>query len=301
VKVWEENRNVTRVVVIGATGQLGTDLVNVFNEVGDYEVVGLSHREIECTDPASVEERLETVLPDIVINCSAFVRVDESEDRPEETFRINSLGALNVARACVRVDAMCVYVSTDYVFDGEKGSSYTESDCPRPINVYGVSKLAGEFLVRETCARWLIARMASLFGKAGSSGKGGNFVETIVAKAKAGEPMRLVDDIRMSPTYARDAAQALERLVREGSQGLFHLVNAGNCTWYEFASKALAAVGLKHRIEPVSASEYPMRARRPKNSSLESTKLDAALKQYLRPWEAALESYLRERGYLGSL
>ena len=289
-----------RVVVIGATGQLGTDLVDVLNEGGVYEVVGLSHREIECTDPASVEERLKAALPDVVINCAAFVRVDESEDRPEETFRVNSSGALNVARACLEVNAMCVYVSTDYVFDGEKGSSYTESDCPRPINVYGVSKLAGEHLVRETCPRWLIVRMASLFGKAGSSGKGGNFVETILAKAKAGAPLRLVDDIRMSPTYTRDAARILERLLREGSLGLFHLANAGNCTWYEFAAKALAVVGLKHRIEPVSASDYPMKARRPKNSSLESTKLDPFLKQPLRPWEDALECYLLEKGYLSS-
>lgn len=290
----------TRVVVIGATGQLGTDLVNVFSEVGGYEVVGLSHQEIECTDPASVEKRLKTVRPDFVINCAAFVRVDESENRPEEAFRVNSLGAFNVARACVEVDAICVYVSTDYVFDGEKGSSYAESDCPRPINVYGVSKLAGEYLVRETCPRWLIARMASLFGRVGSSGKGGNFVETILAKAKAGESLKLVDDIRMSPTYTRDAAQSLERLLREGSQGLFHLVNAGNCTWYEFASKALAVVGLKHRIEPVPASDFPMKAHRPKDSSLESTKLNPSLRKYLRPWEEALESYLLEKGYLSS-
>ena len=290
----------TRVVVIGATGQLGTDLVATFNEVGGYEIIGLSHQEIECTDPASVERRLKTVLPEVVINCAAFVRVDEAENRPDETFRVNSLGALNVARACKEVDALCVYVSTDYVFDGEKGSSYTESDCPRPINVYGVSKLAGEYLVQEACPRWLIARMASLFGKAGSSGKGGNFVETILAKAKAGEPLRLVDDIRMSPTYTRDAARSLERLLREGSQGIIHLVNAGNCTWYEFASRALAVVGLKQRTEPVSGSDYPMKARRPKNSSLESTKLSPFLKQYLRPWDEALESYLLEKGYLSS-
>jgi dTDP-4-dehydrorhamnose reductase len=300
MKVFEETRNVTRVVVIGATGQLGTDLVKSLNEVGGYEAVGLSHREIECADRDSVEQRLKAVRPDVVINCAAFVRVDESEDRPEETFQTNSLGALNVARACLELDAMCVYVSTDYVFDGEKGSSYTESDCPRPINVYGVSKLAGEHLVQETCPRWLIVRMASLFGKAGSSGKGGNFVETILAKAKAGEPLRLVDDIRMSPTYTQDAARILEKLLREGGQGLFHLANAGNCTWYEFASKALAVVGLKHRIEPVAASDYPMKARRPKNSSFETTKLEGIVKQRLRPWQDALECYLLEKGYLSS-
>jgi dTDP-4-dehydrorhamnose reductase len=286
--------------VIGAAGQLGTDLITVLNEVGGYEVVGLTHQEIECTNPASVEGRLKSAHPDIVINCAAFVRVDDAENRPEESFCVNSLGAINVARACAAVEAMCVYVSTDYVFDGEKGSPYTESDFPCPINVYGISKLAGEYLVQETCPRWLIARMASLFGKAGSSGKGGNFVETILAKAKAGDSLRLVDDIRMSPTYTRDAARSLEALLRERSQGVFHLVNAGNCTWYEFAAKALSLVGLKHTIEAVSAADYPMKARRPKNSSLESMKLQAAPKQFLRPWEEALECYLQEKGYLSS-
>jgi dTDP-4-dehydrorhamnose reductase len=142
--------------------------------------------------------------------------------------------------------------------------------------------------------------MASLFGKAGSSGKGGNFVQTILARAKAGEPLRLVDDIRMSPTYTRDAAQALERLLRERTLGLFHLVNAGNCTWYELACQALEVVGLQHRIEPISALEYPMKARRPKDSSLASTKLNPALKECLRPWREALKTYLREKGYFPS-
>ena len=290
----------TRVAVIGRMGQLGTDLANVLVEAGSYEVFGLSHQEIECTDPASVEKTLKTVRPDVVVNCAAFVRVDDSEDRADETFRVNSLGALNVARACAEIDALCVYISTDYVFDGEKGSPYTESDTPHPINVYGVSKLGGEYLVQEACPRWLIARMASLFGKAGSSGKGGNFVETILAKAKTGESLRLVDDIRMSPTYTRDAAQALERLLRERALGLFHVVNAGNCTWYEFACKVLEVVDLQHRIEPISALEYPMKARRPKDSSLASTKLNPSLKECLRPWREALKTYLREKGYFPS-
>jgi dTDP-4-dehydrorhamnose reductase len=296
----EEIFNVMRVAIIGSKGQLGSDLLDVLAEAGNYEVFGLSHREIECTDSVSIEKALQPVRPDVVVNCAAFVRVDESEDRPDEVFRVNSLGALAVARACAGIDALCVYISTDYVFDGEKGSPYTERDAPYPINVYGVSKLAGEYLVQQAAPRWLVARMASLFGKAGSSGKGGNFVETILAKARAREPLRLVDDIRMSPTYARDAAQALERLLREGTVGLFHLANTGNCTWYEFASKALELVDLKHRIDPVSASLYPMKARRPKDSSLESTKPNPSLKECLRPWEEALESYLLEKGYLSS-
>jgi dTDP-4-dehydrorhamnose reductase len=289
-----------RVAVIGSAGQLGTDLVDILRKAGNYEVFGLAHREIECSDPISIEKGLKKARPAVVINCAAFVRVDDAEGRPEEAFRVNGVGALNVAKACAELDALCVYVSTDYVFDGTKGAPYTETDAPHPINVYGVSKLAGEYLVQATCPRWLIVRMASLFGRAGSSGKSGNFVETILAKAKAGEPLRLVNDIRMSPTYTRDAAQALERLFFQNASGLFHLANAGNCTWYEFACKALELVGLDASVEPISSSKHPMQARRPRNSSLESTKLDLSLKDARRPWHEALKDYLTEKGHLSS-
>ena len=289
-----------RVAVIGSAGQLGTDLVDILREGGNYEVFGFAHREIECSDPTSIEKALKTARPEVVINCAAFVRVDDAEARPEDAFRVNGVGALNVARACVGFDALCVYVSTDYVFDGTKGAPYTETDTPHPINLYGVSKLAGEYLVQATCPRWLIVRMASLFGRAGSSGKGGNFVETILAKARAGEPLRLVNDIRMSPTYSRDGAQALEILLRQRASGLFHVANAGNCTWYEFACKALEIVGMDNRIEPISSSNYPMKARRPKDSSLESTKRDLSLKECLRPWPEAVKAYVKEKGHLSS-
>jgi len=288
-----------RVAVIGSAGQFGTDLVDILRR-GNDEVFGLGHREIECSDPISIEKALKTVRPEVVVNCAAFVRVDDAEGRPEDAFRVNAVGALNVARACAGLDALCVYVSTDFVFDGTKGAPYTETDVPYPINVYGVSKLAGEYLVQANCPRWLIARMASLFGRAGSSGKGGNWVETILAKAKAGEPLRLIDDIRMSPTYTRDAAQALERLLRQRTAGIFHLANLGNCTWYEFACKTLELAGLGNKVEPISSSNYPMQARRPRNSSLESSKLDLFLKGTGRPWHEALKDYLTEKGHLSS-
>jgi len=287
-----------RVAVVGSSGQLGTDLVKVLVKAGDYDVCALTHREVDCSDPSSIEKALIPASPDVVVNCAAFVRVDDAEDRPEDAFRVNSLGALSVARACARMDALCVYISTDYVFDGAKRGPYTENDPPQPINVYGVSKLAGEQLVRQVCSRWLVVRMSSLFGPAGSSGKGGNFVETILAKAKRGEPLRLVDDIRMSPTYTYDAARALERLLRQKTVGLFHLSNAGSCTWFEFASSALEILGLTNRVEAVASAGYPMKARRPADSSLESAKLDPSLRECLRPWRQALKAYLVEKGHL---
>jgi len=285
-----------KVAVLGPNGQLGSDLIRAFTEAGKYEVVPLAHAQVEVADPGSVRRLMAKVYPNIVVNCAAFHRVDECEDRPEEAFRVNALGALHVARVCAELDALCVYISTDYVFDGEKKEPYTEEDTPCPINVYGTSKVAGEHLVRRACPRWLIVRVASLFGKAGARGKGGNFVETILAKVRAGECLRVVNDIRMSPTYTYDAARALERLIRQGATGLFHLTNGGTCTWYEFARKVFDLVGLDANLEPISSQDYPTKVPRPKNSSLRSVRL--LLNDPLRPWEEALEAYLVEKGHI---
>ena len=284
-----------RVAVIGSTGQLGTDVVTVLRE-HDYEVVPLSHADIECTDPRKVRSVLSSTRPDIVINSAAFVRVDECEDHPLEAFRINALGALHVARACTEIGALCVHVSTDYVFNGEKNEPYTEGDPTRPINVYGVSKVAGELFVQQAASRWLILRVASLYGKAGARGKGGNFVETILAKARAGEPIRVVNDTWMSPTYTRDAAAALVPLTQSGATGVFHAANSGSCTWFEFAREALRLWGGDNGIEPITSKAYFSKARRPKNSSLASGRLQETLGHTMRPWREALSAYLAAKG-----
>ena len=284
-----------RVAVLGGNGQLGTDVVLAFREAGGYDVLPLTHEQVEVADPESVRAALAQGQADVVVNCAAFHRVDDCEKRPDEAFRINALGALHVARACAGLDAVCVYISTDYVFDGEKGMPYTEEDCPRPVNSYGASKLAGEHLVAQSCPRWIIARMASLFGKAGPRGKRSNFVESILAKGLAGEAVRVVDDMRMSPTYTHDAARALEHLIRRGATGVFHLMNAGTCTWYEYAQKILALARLDAKVEPVRSSDHFSTARRPRDSSSRSVRADGPMKRCLRPWEEALKAYLEER------
>jgi dTDP-4-dehydrorhamnose reductase len=283
-----------RVAVIGSRGQLGNDFVDALRNHEEFEAIPLTREQADCTDAASVRRALLQVRPQIVVNCSAFVRVDECEDRPQQAFEVNALGALNIARACAEADSLCVYVSTDYVFDGSKTAPYRESDSTHPVNVYGASKLAGELLVRQSVPHWLIVRAAGLFGRTGARGKGGNFVETIVAKVKAGEPLRIVDDIRMSPTYARDAATTLVGLIDSGVDGIVHLTNGGACTWYEFAKQILALMGLRAAIDPVSSKEYPTRARRPKNSALLS---ERSLVE-LRSWHDALKAYLVEKGHI---
>jgi len=285
-----------RVAVIGSSGQLGTDLVSVLRTSGRFEAVPLGRDVAECTDPESVRRALLPIRPKVVINCAAYVRVDDCEDHPKEAFETNAFGALYVARACAELDALCVYVSTDYVFDGSKSSAYTEDDIPSPINVYGTSKLAGEQLVRQVAPRWLIVRMASLFGKTGARGKGGNFIETILSKAKTGESLRVVDDVKMSPTYTRDAADALAAILKKGTTGHLHLVNSGACTWYEFAKEILALTGLTNQVVPISSPTH--QASRPKNSSLRSDRLYGLLKYELRSWQDALAAYMTEKGHI---
>jgi dTDP-4-dehydrorhamnose reductase len=285
-----------RVVVIGSTGQLGTDLVEAFQSHGAYEVVPLTRAQADCTDAESVRKAVLRVRPPVVVNCAGFVQVDECEEQPQQAFTVNALGALHVARACAEADSLCVYISSDYVFDGSKAGHYTESDSAYPVNVYGASKLAGEILVRQTVPHWLIVRAASLFGRTGARSKGGNFVETILAKAKMREPLRIVNDVRMSPTYTVDAAMALVGLVEVGTNGIVHLTNDGACTWYEFAQQIVDLVGLRASIDPVSSKEYPTPARRPKNCVLQSER--SLVK--LRSWKDALKAYLIEKGHMSS-
>ncbi|MER3456536.1 MAG: dTDP-4-dehydrorhamnose reductase [candidate division GAL15 bacterium] len=281
--------SVTRVAVVGASGQLGRELVRVLEHSGECK--GFGHEDVECTDPRSVTAALAPYRPDVVVNCAAFVRVDACEEDPRRAFEVNALGALNVARACREVGARCVYISTDYVFDGTKAGPYAEQDRPNPVNVYGASKLAGEHLVLQTCPDALLVRVASLYGGTGARGKGTNFVLTILERARRGEALRVVHDVRMSPTYAPDAAQAIVALLRRRAAGIFHVVNDGSCTWYEFAVRALELAGWGVAVEAVPQAAYPTRARRPPNSALSTHKL-AALGIHIRPWQEALGEYV---------
>ncbi|MDR7433618.1 MAG: dTDP-4-dehydrorhamnose reductase [Armatimonadota bacterium] len=299
-----------RVAVIGSTGQLGFDLVRVLREPSlplsptrkgepaGFEAIPLSHRDIEITDPGSVHTVLMAIRPEIIINCAAFVRVDECEDHPEEALRVNALGALHVARACAEVDALCVFISTDYVFDGGKTEPYTEEDPPRPLNVYGISKLCGEYFVRASCPRHLIVRTSGLYGVAGSRGKGGNFVETMIHMAREGKPIRVVDDQVLAPTYTKDLAEKIKELLQGQVSGVIHLASSGQCSWYEFARRIFELMGIQADLNPVTSRVYGTRAQRPAYSVLRSTRLEKLGLMSLRPWYEALEAYLSEKGYL---
>ncbi|NJE06956.1 dTDP-4-dehydrorhamnose reductase [Thermococcus sp. M39] len=282
-----------KVAIIGANGQLGTDLVEVFGE----EAIPLTHKDLDVTDFESLKI-LKELKPDVIINTAAYVRVDDAELYPEKAFAVNAIGALNVAKIANGIGAVNVYISTDYVFDGTKGEPYTEDDLPNPLNVYGLSKYAGEIFTRNYSPKHYIIRVASLYGKAGASGKGGNFVEWVIEKAKRGEELKIVDDQFMSPTYTKDVARTLREFLKLKPEfGVYHMVNGGYCSWYEFTRAIFEILGWEVEVKPIKSSELKRLAKRPRFSALKNEKLEKiGLK--MKHWREALGEYLKEKRYL---
>lgn len=285
------------VAVIGPHGQLGTDLVKGFRTAG-WAVSAASHDVVSVEDKESVAAFLGSNRVEVVINTAAFHQVAVCETHPVRTWAVNAAGARNVAEAARSSGAIAVFVSTDYVFDGEidTATSYSEDAAVCPINVYGAAKAAGEMATLAAAEHNLVVRIASVFGSAGSSGKGGNFVETIVARARANEPLTVVDDIWMSPSYTVDVAAKITALLEAGANGTFHACNDGRVTWHDFAGEICRQIGADVEIARAS-TDFTATPRRPRNSSLSTARLgEAGVAQ--RPWQEALSEYLREQQYL---
>ena len=286
-----------RLALIGPGGQVGSDVAKAASAAG-FEVLPLTRADCDVTDRPSLERAFAPLGPgDIVVNTAAFHRTDDCEDRPDLAFGVNGIGAHNVAAAANERGAAVAFYSSDFVFGNAPATRpYVESDRVGPVNIYGASKVAGETLVRLANPHAYILRIASVFGTAGSSGKGGNFVETMLAKARRGERIEVVDDIVMTPTYAADAAKLTVGLIaKRASAGVYHLANSGPCSWHEFANGIFEAAGLATRAVAVSAAAAPSRAQRPAYSALASERLgDFGLAA--RPWQAGLREYLVARG-----
>lgn len=276
-----------KIAIIGANGQLGSELVRVFGE----EAIPLTHSDLDVTDNDSLDI-LRELKPDVVVNTAAYVRVDDAEAEAEEALRVNAIGALNLARFCNEVGALDIHISTDYVFDGAKGEAYLEEDVPNPINVYGLSKYVGEVFTRNYSRDYYIVRLASLYGKAGARGKGGNFVEFMIQKAEKDEEIRVVDDVFMSPTFTKDVAVMLKRfLVLKSGSGVYHMVNDGYCNWYEFTRAIFDIMGWEVEVKAIKSDELKRLARRPPFSALSNKKLEG-LGLKMRDWRGALRDYL---------
>jgi dTDP-4-dehydrorhamnose reductase len=282
-----------RTLVLGANGQLGRDLVPRL----PGEVLPVTRADLDLDRPETITACLARTRPDVVVNCAAYNLVDRAEDEPEAAFRTNAWGVRALAVACRAAGALLVHISTDYVFglDTDRTTPLTVDDPPGPVSVYGLSKLAGEYLVRSLCPRHLVVRTCGLYGVWGSGGKGGNFVETMLRLAGQGKPLRVVADQTCTPTYTADLADTLAALVRAGATGQHHVTNAGQTTWHEFAATIFELTGVSADLSPISTTEFGAKAARPRWSVLDNSRLDAVGVHRPRPWREALAAYLAER------
>jgi len=280
-----------RIAIIGANGQLAQDLAPALQAAG-HDTIGLRHHEIEVTDAESVDKTLQAIKPDAVINTAAYHKVDEVEENAGRAFAINATGAANVARICNALGASTVFLSTDYVFSGGKSAPYVEDDPVDPVNVYGVSKAAGEMLVRYICPRHFIVRVSGLYGKAGSSGKGGNFVETMLRLAREGKSIKVVSDQTLTPTPTVAAAKQIAALLAADAYGTYHATCQGECSWYDFAAEIFKAAGLSPSLAPQTTQESGARAKRPGYSVLENAGLKRLGIDIMPDWRDGVRVYV---------
>jgi dTDP-4-dehydrorhamnose reductase len=274
------------VLVTGAAGLLGQAVMPAL-AAGGHAALGLDLPELDVTRPEPLQRAVRDFHPDWVFHLAALTKVDECEVRREEAFLVNGAGARHAALAAAGAGAGLLALSTDYVFDGTATSPYRESDAASPQSVYGASKWAGEQAVREVHPRHLIVRTSWLFGPGG-----GNFVDTILARARGGERLRVVDDQRGSPTFTRDLAQGLLRLVAAGAAGTYQCTNSGDCTWYELAAHAVARAGLGVPPERTDTASFPRPARRPAYSVLGNTSFEQVTGWRMPAWQDAVERHL---------
>ena len=282
-----------KIALIGASGQLGTDLAAVFRRRGD-EVVSLAHSEVDIRDSARLTALVGGTHPDVVISTAAFHKVEECEKQPLLAFDVNVVGAANLARACEDEGCSAAFFSTDYVFGNGQRLAYSETDLPQPLNVYGASKLAAEHLLAIGCTRHFIIRTCGLYGLAGSSGKGGNFVENMLKRAASGGQVRVVHDQILTPSYTLDVAEAVAQLITTNRYGTYHVTNEGECSWFEFTEELFRQEGLRVDLIPVTTDQFPSPVKRPSYSVLSKRKL-RSLHIEMPSWQDALARYLSSR------
>lgn len=268
---------------------LGTDLAKVLadHDLILTDVVG-DVRQLDITDADAVMRAIREERPQTVIHSAAYADVDGCERDPDKAYLVNALGTWNVATACREYDAAIVYVSTDFVFDGEKGEPYTEYDAGNPLGHYGGSKLAGERHVRELCPRHYIARTAWLYGEHGK-----NFPFSIMNAAKTRPELKVVADQIGSPTFTADLAATIGNLIGSPMYGTYHVTNKGTCSWYEFAKEILRLAGITGvEVLPIKAEEWPSPTKRPKYSVLRHLSLELQGRDDLREWQDALADFI---------
>lgn len=275
-----------KVLVTGVKGQLGYDVVNELEKRG-LEAVGVDIDEMDITDAVSVDKVIKETSPDAVIHCAAYTAVDAAEDNVELCRKVNADGTANIAKVCKELDIKMMYISTDYVFDGQGERPWEPDDERHPLNVYGQTKYEGEVAVTDALDKYFIVRIAWVFGVNGK-----NFIKAILNKAKTVDTLTVVNDQFGSPTYTFDLARLLVDMIQSDKYGFYHATNEGICTWYEFACEIIRQAGLNTKVLPVSADQYPAKAKRPTNSRMSKEKLTENGFEKLPAWQDALKRYL---------
>lgn len=275
-----------KVLVTGVKGQLGYDVVNELVKRG-VEAVGVDIDEMDITDAVSVDKVIKQASPDAVIHCAAYTAVDAAEDNVELCRKVNADGTANIAKVCKELDIKMMYISTDYVFDGQGERPWEPDDERHPLNVYGQTKYEGEVAVTDALDKYFIVRIAWVFGVNGK-----NFIKAILNKAKTVDTLTVVNDQYGSPTYTFDLARLLVDMIQSDKYGFYHATNEGICTWYEFACEIIRQAGLSTKVLPVSADRYPAKAKRPANSRMSKEKLTENGFVKLPAWQDAVKRYL---------
>lgn len=275
-----------KVLVTGAKGQLGHDVVNELTMRG-HEAIGVDIDEMDITDFESVSRVLKETDPDAVIHCAAYTAVDAAEDNIDLCRRVNAYGTENIAKVCGELDCKLMYISTDYVFDGQGERPWEPDDKRDPLNVYGQTKYEGELAVEKYVRKYFTVRIAWVFGVNGK-----NFIKTMLNLGKTRDRITVVDDQVGSPTYTYDLARLLVDMIETDQYGRYHATNEGLCSWYEFAKEIFRQAGLSVEVLPVSSAQYPAKAKRPSNSRMSKAKLTQNGFTPLPPWQDALARYL---------
>lgn len=276
-----------KVFVTGVKGQLGHDVVNELKKRG-HTAIGVDIEEMDITDKDAVRRIITQVSPEAVVHCAAYTAVDAAEEQVELCRRVNALGTENIAQVCKELNCKLMYISTDYVFNGQGTRPWEPDDEREPLNVYGQTKYEGELAV-ETLEKYFIVRIAWVFGVNGK-----NFIKTMLNLGKTRDHLTVVDDQVGSPTYTYDLARLLVDMIETEKYGRYHATNEGVCSWYEFACEIFKKAGIEITVNPVSSNEYPAKAKRPQNSRMDKSKLKEMGFEPLPTWQDALERYLKE-------
>lgn len=275
-----------RVLVTGAKGQLGFDVMNELEKRG-HVGIGVDVEEMDITNPDIVDKVITESKVDVVMHGAAYTAVDAAEDNVELCRKINAYGTENVAKVCKKLDIPMVYISTDYVFDGQGTRPWEPDDERHPLNVYGQSKYEGELAVQDNLDKFFVIRIAWVFGVNGK-----NFIKTMLNLAKNHDTLSVVNDQTGSPTYTYDLARLLVDMMETDKYGFYHATNEGLCTWYEFALEIFRQAGVDVKVVPVTSEEFQAKAKRPSNSRMNKDKLDVMGFERLPSWQDALARYL---------